>query len=231
MYLLERRNIARHIYSITNSLRKTARLCQVSHSTISRWINNPIKKLYTKPNKIYKSIQIIDIIKLSIINDPFISILKLKELISDTLKINVSKELIRIAIKRQGFTKKVARFYGEPITLPEKTRIFLELRNKYIDENKIFVSIDALRTTSRFARVETSFGRNGTISKGYSKKGNKLFIKKQKPRITTTSVIAAFTMNELIGRIDITGSVNTDLFVPLGWLRSRFYLKLFSDFM
>ena len=39
-------------------------------STISRWMNNPTKKNYTKTNKIYKSNQIIDIIKLSIINDP-----------------------------------------------------------------------------------------------------------------------------------------------------------------
>ena len=70
MYPTERRNITRHIYSLLNSLRKTAVLCQVSHSTISRWMNNPTKKNYTKTNKIYKSNQIIDIIKLSIINDP-----------------------------------------------------------------------------------------------------------------------------------------------------------------
>ena len=123
-------------------------------------------------------------------------------MILSTLNINVSKELIRIAIKRQGFTKKIARFYGEPKTLPEKTKEFLQLRDKYIDENRIFISID-----------ETSFGRNGIITKGYSTKGNKLFVRKQKPRITTTSVVAAFSMNELVGRLDVEGSINTDLFV------------------
>lgn len=55
MYPLERRNIALHIYSILNSLRKTAILCQVSHSTISRWIHCPHKKQYTKAGKVYKS--------------------------------------------------------------------------------------------------------------------------------------------------------------------------------
>ncbi len=68
MYSMEKK-IAIHIYSIVKSLRKTALLCQTSHSTISRWINNPNKKIYTKPNKIYKSNQIIYIIKLSIAND------------------------------------------------------------------------------------------------------------------------------------------------------------------
>ena len=63
MYSMEKRNIAIHIYSIVKSLRKTALLCQTSHSTISRWINNPNKKTYTKPNKIYKSDQIVDIIR------------------------------------------------------------------------------------------------------------------------------------------------------------------------
>ena len=56
MYPLERRNIALHIYSILNSLRKTAILCQVSHSTIFRWIHSPYKKQYTKANKVYKSV-------------------------------------------------------------------------------------------------------------------------------------------------------------------------------
>ena len=44
MYSMEKRRIAIHIYSIVKSLRKTALLCQTSHSTISRWINNPNKK-------------------------------------------------------------------------------------------------------------------------------------------------------------------------------------------
>jgi hypothetical protein len=59
-------------------------------------MNNPTKKNYTKTNKIYKS-------------NYLLFIIKLKDLITITLKIDISKELIRIAIERQGFTKKVAR--------------------------------------------------------------------------------------------------------------------------
>ena len=192
MYPTERRQIARHIYSLLQSLRKTATLCQVSHSTISRWINNPIKKQYSRQCKLYKSDQVVDIIKLSIANDPFISISKLQELILSVVNINVSKELIRVAIKKQGFSKKVARFYGQPKDLQDKTRKFLELRQKYIEENRTFISID-----------ETSFGRHCPIVKGYSPKGTKLFVRKLAPRITTTSVVAAFSNQKLVGKMNV----------------------------
>ena len=76
------------------------------------------------------------------------------------------------------------------------------MRNKYINENRTFISID-----------ETYFGRNGIVTRGYSKKGKKLFIRKTKPRMTTTSVVAAFSSNELIGKLDIKGSINTDLLI------------------
>ena len=202
MYPLERRNIALHIYSILNSLRKTAILCQVSHSTISRWIHCQHKKQYTKACKVYKSDQIIDLIKLSILNDPFVSILKLKELIYTTLKITVSKELVRIAIKKQGFTKKKARFYGQPKNLQEKTKEFLEKRTFYKSLNKQFISID-----------EVSFGRNGINTKGYSKKGSKLYIQKNKPVMITTSCVCAYSKNKLIGKLHIKGSINTELYI------------------
>ena len=57
-----------------------------------------------------KSTVIIDVIKSSIIHDPFISLMKLKDLIKNVLKIGTSKELIRVAIKRLGFTKKKLGF-------------------------------------------------------------------------------------------------------------------------
>ena len=141
-------------------------------------------------------------IKLSILNDPFVSILKLKELIYTTLKITVSKELVRIAIKKQGFTKKKARFYGQPKNLEEKTKEFLEKRMLYKSLNKQFISID-----------EVSFGRNGINTKGYSKKGSKLFIQKNTPRMTTTSCVCAYSKDKLIGKLHIKGSINTELYI------------------
>ena len=149
MYPIDRRKIACHIYSMINSLRKTAKLLQVSHSSIQRWIKHPEQKPYTKKSNVqYKSILIVDIIKCSIMTDPFISICKLRELIKETMRMDVSKELIRIAIYRLGITKKKARFYGSPSTLPKLTEEFIVKRQQFLDDGRNFISID-----------ETSFGR------------------------------------------------------------------------
>lgn len=39
MYPLDRRKVAIHIYSVVSSLRKTALLLNISHSTVARWAN------------------------------------------------------------------------------------------------------------------------------------------------------------------------------------------------
>jgi transposase len=103
MYPIDRRKMALHIYNMLHSLRKTAILLQVSHTTISRWLKNQErKKYYRNPESLLKSETIVDIIKSSIENDPFITLKKLRDLIKQSLTLDVSKELIRVAIKRQG---------------------------------------------------------------------------------------------------------------------------------
>jgi MoxR-like ATPase len=58
------------------------------------------------------------------------------------LGINVSRELVRIAIQRIGLSKKKAKFHGCPKTLPEKVAKFLEDRWRFIDQGRSFVSLD-----------------------------------------------------------------------------------------
>lgn len=124
------------------------------------------------------------------------------KMIKESLEIDVSKELIRVAIVKLGYTKKKARFYGSPSNLEEKTFIFIKQRNEYMNEGRRFLSID-----------ETSFGRNGIESKGYSKIGKPLYIQKLKPRMTTkSSVCCAFSDGSFIRR-DIVGSFNCVLFI------------------
>jgi hypothetical protein len=203
MYSIDRRKIAIHLYSLLCSLRKTAILMQVSHSTICRWSKSIDRKIYTRsPSRIFKSDIIVAVIKTAILNDPFVSILTLRDMIFKIFSIKVSKELIRVAIRKQGYTKKKANFYGVSNKLPEKTEIFIEQRNKFIRENKFIVSID-----------EVSFGRNGKIIKGYSKKGTKLFVRKNIPRVTTTSVVACVSKEGLIKKHSTKGAFNTIKFI------------------
>lgn len=120
--------VAIHIYNIVNSLRKTAKLCDVSHTTVARWLQCIERKIYRK-NGVYKSDQIVDIIKQTIKIDPCVSVRKLESKIKSTLNISVSRELVRIALKKQGFTRKKVYFYGETKDLKDKTQRFIQRRN------------------------------------------------------------------------------------------------------
>jgi len=112
MYPLDRRKVALHLYSLLGSLRKTALLARTSHSTIARWIKSPERKPYHRHST--KSSVIIEAIRLSIQADPFISIRRLQGLVKQSFHFSVSKELVRVAIKRSGFSKKKARLHGRP---------------------------------------------------------------------------------------------------------------------
>ena len=64
MYPVDRRKLAVHMYSILGSLRKTAKLLMVSHSTIFRWLASPERKQYNRTkHRILKSEKNIDVIK------------------------------------------------------------------------------------------------------------------------------------------------------------------------
>jgi transposase len=202
MYALDRRKMAQHIYSILSSLRKTARLLNVSHSTISRWIKNPLKMPYSKRIKVLKSDLITELLKITIKSNPFLSLLGFQKLIQDNLHISVSKELVRLIIKREGFTRKKARFYGEPKNLEETTMQFIQERNKFIQNGYEFVSID-----------EVSFGRNGINAFGYARKGQKLFVRKTAPRMTTTSVVVCASKNGIVSRTKSIRAFNTESFL------------------
>jgi transposase len=116
--------------------------------------------------------------------------------------LDVSKELIRIAIKKQGYTKKNVKYYGSPSNLPEKTKLFLETRQKYLQNKDLIFSID-----------ETSFGQRGVQTKGYSPKNQKLYIKTKLPRMTSVSSICCVSNQQIISHKELQGSVNTIKFV------------------
>lgn len=183
MYSLDRRKIALHMYSILNSLRKVASLLSVHFSTVSRWIKNIERKSYTLKDRTHLKAEIVrDLIKGTIHANPFMSIRKLKTQIFDALQISVSYELIRCVIKNLGLSKKKAKFFSAPKLLPQKVKDFLEARERFKILDKRFVSID-----------ETSFGRNYCETRGFAPKGAPLYWQRNKPRVTSVSVLAAST--------------------------------------
>jgi transposase len=103
--------------------------------------------------------------------------------------------------KKNNFTKKRARYFSQPKNDEIKLKEFLEKRDQYLKENRIFISID-----------ETSFGRNYVPAIGYSKKGTRLYVKRPFTRITTQSVVSAVSIGNPILYSKKEGSFNSDSF-------------------
>jgi transposase len=133
MYSLDIRKLACRLYEKFKSLRKTATILEISHTTIARWLNRlEIKKYFRKPK--ICSDHVIETIRTSLMVNPFITTRKLVVKIKEVCKVDVSRELIRVAISKLGYTKKKAKFMSCPKNLQEKTTIFKNLRNQFIHE-------------------------------------------------------------------------------------------------
>jgi hypothetical protein len=116
MYPLDRRIVAQRIYAIVKRLRKTSYLINVH---FSRWLRNPERKHYTYKNAT-KDATIIECLRFLVASNPFVSIRKLTCIIREALNIKVSRELIRLVLKKDGFTKKKAKPSFIPKHLPER---------------------------------------------------------------------------------------------------------------
>lgn len=196
MYPLDRRKLAIHVYSLFNSLRKTALIIQVSHSTVGRWIKNPERVKY-KRCQVTKSNLIVDTIRSAFKSNPFISVRALCTIIKDVNFIDVSRELVRTAIFKMGWSNKKARFFSSPKNLDSKTNEFLRMRSVYESEGRCFYSLD-----------ETSFGRHGKEARGYAPKGQLLRVQRDTPRRTTVSSMVLASNTGIIKHKEIIGSFN-----------------------
>jgi hypothetical protein len=176
-------------------------MLSISHTTIHRWTKDVTRKSYKQRVRIFDSKQLIDGLRIAIDADPFISTRDLQTRIKNVFNIVVSKDLIRAAIYRLGFTKKNARFHGIPTHLKKTTDDFIKLRDHYIAEGRFFVSID-----------ETSFGRNGSPTKGYAPLGKRLYVTTRKPYFLTKSMCAAISKEGWIKTLVRSGSFDTASF-------------------
>jgi len=204
MYTVDRRKIARHVYSMINSLRRTATLLQVSHSSVARWIRRVHPKQYDTSNRQNKGRIVSECVRSAIFNNPFLSYISLQTIVQQTFGFSISKQLARTVIKRLGFSKKKPRCYGHPPCMQEKVQTFLRQRDSFVLQNKRFISLD-----------ETSFGRNVKDIKGYTKKGIPLYIKRtSRPRITTTSALVAINGSDNSVHAELKeGAFNTGSFL------------------
>lgn len=203
MYPVHWRTLAAKVYEHLGSIRKAAVILNIHYSTLSRWILSPERKKYFRSHTVsLKSDVIIETVRDALIADPFLTVRKLQNRIASVFKFTVSKELVRIAIARCSFTLKKAKRFSQPSNNQQKTDCFLKQRQTFVDQGYSFFSLD-----------ETSFGRNGLLSHGYSPKGQPLVIQNKLSRITTTSVMALASSEKLVKTTARHGSFDTATFV------------------
>ena len=148
-----------------------------------------------------KLMVITDIVMHTVVANALANLSCLRSAVTDCLGISVSKELA--VLVRNGFTRKRARFYGQPSNLPLKTTTFLQQRDTLLKSTTHqIVSID-----------ETSFGRHTGVAYGYSKCGSKVFIKKAFARVTTCTVVACVSAAGLVHKKAMPNSCNTGRFL------------------
>jgi transposase len=202
MYSKDLKEVVLRLYENLNSLRKTALIFNIGRSTIQRWYKHIGNSRSRKKRKQkLEGRLVIDTIESFIKTNPFTELKQLQTFLKEQLNLTVSKELVRIALKRFGFSRKRARYYSIPKNDIEKLNNFLEKRNNFVKENRNFVSID-----------ETSFGRNFLPASGYSKKGERLMVKRPFITVKTVSVLASVSPKFGIQYYKTQGSVNTDIF-------------------
>lgn len=201
MYSFDIRKIALNVYNQLRSLRKTSKLLNISHSSINRWFHRIERVKYERQNK-KMTLDVISIIKSTIFTNPLYTLRQLKNHLKSIINLDLSVEILRIALKKLKFTRKNARFFGQPKYNDVVTNNFIAKRNSLLSSGKRFISID-----------EVSFGRNNIKIQGYSIKGTKLYIKKQHPRISTISVIASCDNKEWISLSKHSSSINTDIYL------------------
>jgi len=198
MYSSDFKSLAIKLYHKIKSLRKVSIMIETSHSSISRWINYNYKTRKIAYKKLDRPV-IIDSIILYINSHPFCSIRDIHNMLLKIFKLSVSLELIRLCIKKNNFTKKRARYFSKPKNDEEKLVEFLDKRQQYNNEGRKFISID-----------ESSFGRNYLPAIGYSKKGERLYVKRPKSNIITKSVVTAVSIGDPIVFLKKSGSFNTE---------------------
>lgn len=196
MYSLDLRKVACRLYEKYCSSRKVSKILEVSHSSVCRWVKSVSRKQYYRLPKLSTGL-VKDTIRTTLLVNPFVSIRTIVTKIKEICKVNVSRELVRVAIAKLEYTKKKAKAFSCPKNLEQKTLEFKSLRDTYIRQERPFFSLD-----------ETSFGRHSKVQKGYALKGQLLKIVKPKASIQTVSSLVVVSNKEIIHHEEIQGSYN-----------------------
>lgn len=193
MYPKDRQFSAERVYLLLRSLRKTAQVLQVSHTTIARWIKCKDQKFSTK-RKSPKSELIKETLRYILLSSPFSTLKTIKKILLETLNVVVSKQLILNAMSEIRFSRKKARYVTKSKNQDERVRDFLTQREILKQQNRTWYSLD-----------ETAFGRNCKSEYGYSPIGQRLNLERDVKRLQSISAMVLIS-NDSVCKYSLSSS-------------------------
>jgi transposase len=206
MKSLEFKLAATRCYKILNSLRKTANIFNVSHTTIKRWkdfdFNKPSIKnsKYIEREKLHS--EMISAIKNIAKDNPFQTHSSFRSKLQEVFGISISKNLCNLMLHKSKVTRKKVRFHYLTKCYHEK---LVKFKNEIFDISK--------NVTNNMIFVdETSIKSNLFPLYGYSEVGVTIN-KRKKVSSKNTSAIVAISENGIVHSSFVNGSVKSSDFV------------------
>ena len=147
MYTPDYRHIATRLYEVFHSLRRTAIIMQVSHSSVARWIAEPYRTRAYKTHIAHKTQIVATSVRCAVQVNPFFSVRDIRDIVFKATHVYVSASLVCSVINALGLSKKKARFHARPPYVQERILHFLRVRDELRRNNVPLVAVD-----------ETSFG-------------------------------------------------------------------------
>ena len=163
MYSLDVRKIALQLYDFFKSMRKVSSIIKVSPASICRWCKSIApKRKCSSCTKVTDALR--SFILLNVSKNPLLSCVDLSRLIFTTFKLQISRQLIYLILRKDGFTYKKIRTRGVSKKKEELTTIFIE-KYRACYRNQNIVSID-----------ESGFDQRGHRTYGYAMKGKQAIV-------------------------------------------------------
>lgn len=159
------RSAAFAVYSYLRSIRKTSKALGISKSTLSKWKAQTQRQKSTRKRK-YLQQNIRDTICQLLNGSPFLTCTELRHLVFKHTGVNISRQLVSIALKTYGYSKVKTRNVHER-ALVQAPRI-----------KEFFHAFTAIRSsdTPVVAVDECGFDSRMLPLKGYSKRGHRLTV-------------------------------------------------------
>ena len=201
MYSLDFKKLAIRLYKQYQNYRVVTRILNISTSTLHRWVHQGIKaRLKPKqPSTMFLLLQ--HHIKNFLLNNPFSTILSMAQHIHQCLGIKVSTKTVGKYLRHLAFSKKKAFHQTARTTAPEALQRFKECRSQWIQQDKVFFSVD-----------ECYFSERILPSYGYSPVGTRLHSTLKPRKWDKRSLIMAVGSDGSVHYRIIQGSVNQNNF-------------------